>query len=118
MNLDLSADTYGKRKVEITMKEIDKEREYIVESKDVQQAVLQQREADQEFNKYLSELEQSKKEYLEKYMAIVEHVHFLKRQRSYCQGFLDGIEMLSNLGLTKECKNIGKLLKEGKKEAE
>ncbi|MBU3878749.1 hypothetical protein HGO97_023415 [Faecalicatena sp. AGMB00832] len=91
------------------------EREYIVDSKEIQQAVLLQREADQKFNRYLSELEQTDKAYLEKYMELIEHTHCIECQRSYCQGFMDGIQMLGDLDLIKNCKNIGELLRNGKR---
>lgn len=87
------------------------EREYAVDSEDIQQADSELKEANEDFHRYLSRLARKDKEYLERYMEIVDHSHFMEEQRAYYQGIVDGIQMIGGLGLIKESKNVEQLLK-------
>jgi len=84
------------------------EREYAVDSEDIQQADSELKEANEDFHRYLSRLARKDKE---RYMEIVDHSHFMEEQRAYYQGIVDGIQMIGGLGLIKESKNVEQLLK-------
>lgn len=91
-----------------------REEKYMLNSEYIQMADSELKEANKKFTTYLSKLTQTDQEYLQKYMEIVEHNHFVEQQKLYCQGILDGIQMISGLGLIKENKNIEELLKRTK----
>lgn len=93
------------------MKCDSKKEKYMLNSEYIQLSHSELKEANRKFNTYLSELAQTDQEYLQKYMEIVDRNHFVEQQRLYCQGILDGIQMISGLGLIKENKNIEELLK-------
>ena len=59
----------------------------------------------------LENLQGKKKEILESYMSAVEHVHFKEEQRAYYQGIMDGVLLLSSLGLVPKGKNVDELIK-------
>lgn len=44
-------------------------------------------------------------------MSAVEHVHFKEEQRAYYQGIMDGVLLLSSLGLVPKGKNVDELIK-------
>ncbi len=52
-------------------------------------------------NSYLTFL-QSRENFLENYMDIVDHAHFQEQQRAYYQGMVDAIQILAGLGIVKE----------------
>jgi hypothetical protein len=66
------------------------EREYSVQTEDVKTAGRELKKKNREFEKYLSNLSASDREFLEDYMDAVDHVHYKEEQRAYYQGLVDG----------------------------
>jgi hypothetical protein len=86
------------------------EREYSVQTEDVKTAGRELKKKNREFEKYLSNLSASDREFLEDYMDAVDHVHYKEEQRAYYQGLVDGIQLLDGLGVIQKRVRVRELL--------
>ena len=87
------------------------EREYVILPEDLKEAEAELKTERKKFEALLENLQGKKKEILESYMSAVEHVHFKEVQRAYYQGIMDGVLLLSSLGLVPKGKNVDELIK-------
>lgn len=87
------------------------EREYVILPEDLKEAEAELKTERKKFEALLENLQGKKKEILESYMSAVEHVHFKEEQRAYYQGIMDGVLLLSSLGLVPKGKNVDELIK-------
>ena len=78
---------------------------------DLKEAEAELKTERKKFEALLENLQGKKKEILESYMSAVEHVHFKEEQRAYYQGIMDGVLLLSSLGLVPKGKNVDELIK-------
>lgn len=86
------------------------EREYSVQTKEVEKADMKLKKANQEYEKLLTEISAEHKVFLENYMDIVDHAHFEEQQRAYYQGMVDAVQILAGLGIVKESVKVKELL--------
>ena len=86
------------------------EREYSVQTKEAEKADKKLKKANREYEKLLTEISAEHKEFLENYMAVVDHAHFEEQQRAYYQGMIDVIQIFDGLGILKERSKVKELL--------
>jgi hypothetical protein len=86
------------------------EREYSVQAEDAKTARRELKKKNREFEKYLSSLSASDREFLENYMDAVDHAHYKEEQRAYYQGLVDGIQLLDGLGIIQKRVKVKELL--------
>lgn len=88
----------------------NEEREYSIQLEEVKKANEELQKKNKNYEKYLSTISLEDRIFLEKYMEIVDHVHFQEEQRAYYQGMIDAIQVLSGLGIVGERKKVKELL--------
>ena len=86
------------------------EREYSVQTKEAEKVDKKLKKANREYEKLLTEISAEHKEFLENYMAVVDHAHFEEQQRAYYQGMIDVIQIFDGLGILKERSKVKELL--------
>jgi hypothetical protein len=86
------------------------EREYFVQTEDAKKASRELKKKNRAFEKYLSSLSASDREFLEDYMDTVDHAHYKEEQRAYYQGLVDGIQLLDGLGIIQKRVRVKELL--------
>lgn len=87
------------------------DREYSVQTEDVRKADKELKNKNKVFEKYLNELPENDREFLEDYMDTVNHAHYQEEQRAYYQGIVDSIQMLEGLGIVQKSIKVKELLK-------
>lgn len=87
------------------------DREYSVQTEDVRKADEELKNKNKVFEKYLNELPENDREFLEDYMDTVNHAHYQEEQRAYYQGIVDSIQMLEGLGIVQKSIKVKELLK-------
>ncbi len=87
------------------------DREYSVQTEDARKADKELKIKNKVFEKYLNELPESDREFLEDYMDTVNHAHYQEEQRAYYQGIVDSIQMLEGLGIVQKSIKVKELLK-------
>ena len=74
------------------------EREYSIQTEEAKKADKELKKENREYEKFLSDLSTEQRNFLEKYMDIVDHAHFQEQQRAYYQGIVDAVQILAGLG--------------------
>lgn len=86
------------------------QRKYAVAPEDAKVASAKLRQMQKKFMLHLEKLPDEEKQFLEKYLTVLDQAHFKEEQRSYYQGMMDGVELLGGLGLIKRGSNMKALV--------
>lgn len=86
------------------------DRDYVIKTEGMEEAQEQLNAKFEEFEKLLERLGEDDRSFLEDYMLAVDLAHFNEEHRAYCQGIMDGVQMLGELGVIRGSKNVEKLI--------
>lgn len=84
------------------------EREYAIIPEDMKESAADLKKKQKKFLQSLEKMSDGDRSVLEEYIDVIERAHFKEEQRSYYQGIMDGVELLSGLGLVKKRNNMKK----------
>lgn len=91
------------------------ERESYIQLPEFEEAKKQKKAAQKIFLEELKEMEKNKRQFLENYIEIIQHLAFISEEQAYCQGYVDCIQLLAGLGVLKEFPDIKELVEKIKK---
>lgn len=87
------------------------DRKYSVQTEDARKAEKELKNKNKVFEKYLNELSENDREFLEDYIEAINHAHYQEEQRAYYQGMVDSIQILEGLGIIQKSIKVKELLK-------
>ncbi|MDO4554661.1 MAG: hypothetical protein Q4B70_05900 [Lachnospiraceae bacterium] len=91
------------------------EREYSVRTEEMKSADEELKRRTPKYEDYLDRIPAKDKQFLVRYMEVVDHAHFHEEQRAYYQGIVDTIQMMEGLGLVEKSNKMKKIVEKMKK---